>query len=291
MFRRSGQLLRIRLAGGGPAEDDQLRLGLAWILLTRGERAQSPALLEEAVTEASQVPRILTRRRDQDPEQIMLDALRCRGTAYYKLAEHERNPGERTRLAALAGHDQRKQRRIPRRRLPVDPVGALSRGRAGHWAPSSYANDGSRIHHCPVDPPQQEPDGVDDRDGRIADTVVLGHRASDRTAASAADAQTRRTGGTDQAAAGGAASDEPKRGFAESPSSPPPPARTSSTPSTSATFSEPPADHPAALPRPPTACRSPTVPMPAAHHRLRTEGPEQSDYGPRQRWPTRAARH
>ena len=43
------QVLRTRLAGGGPAKDDHLRLGLAWILLTRGERAQSPALLEEAI--------------------------------------------------------------------------------------------------------------------------------------------------------------------------------------------------------------------------------------------------
>ena len=113
------QLLRTRLAEGGPAKDDQLRLGLAWILLTRGERAQSPALLEKAVTEASKVlehpdPPSAT----VDPEQIMRDALKCRGTAYYKLAEHERNPGERIRLAALARQDQGKQRRIAKEKAP-----------------------------------------------------------------------------------------------------------------------------------------------------------------------------
>jgi tetratricopeptide (TPR) repeat protein len=113
------QLLRTRLAGGGPAKDDHLRLGLAWILLTRGERAQSPALLEEAATQASQVlahPDLAS--ATANPEQIKLDALKCRGTAYYKLAEHERNPGERARLAALARHDQRKQRRNPKEKAP-----------------------------------------------------------------------------------------------------------------------------------------------------------------------------
>ena len=118
------QVLRTRLAGGGPAKDDHLRLGLAWILLTRGERAQSPALLEEAVTQASQVLAHPDRASATgNPAQIRLDALKCRGTAYYKLAEHERNPRERARLAALARHDQRKQQRILKEKAP----------RGSHW--------------------------------------------------------------------------------------------------------------------------------------------------------------
>lgn len=113
------QLLRTRLAGGGLAKDDHLRLGLAWILLTRGERAQSPALLHEAAKQASQVLEHPDRASaTADPEKIQLDALKCRGTAYYKLAEHERNPGERARLVALARFDQRKRQRIFKEKAP-----------------------------------------------------------------------------------------------------------------------------------------------------------------------------
>ena len=42
------RLLRNRLTGRNTACYDLLRLGLAWILLSRGDRAQSPAILEEA---------------------------------------------------------------------------------------------------------------------------------------------------------------------------------------------------------------------------------------------------
>jgi hypothetical protein len=69
------QLLRTRLAGGGLAKDDHLRLGLAWILLARGERAQSSALLQEAATQAGQVlehPDLAS--ATANPKQIQLDA-------------------------------------------------------------------------------------------------------------------------------------------------------------------------------------------------------------------------
>jgi tetratricopeptide (TPR) repeat protein len=113
------RLLRNRLTGRNTACDDLLRLGLAWILLSRGDRAQSPAILEEAAAQATQVimhpdPRSATVR----PEKIKKDALKCRGTVYYKLAEHERRPSERIRLAALARHDQGEQSRVAREKLP-----------------------------------------------------------------------------------------------------------------------------------------------------------------------------
>jgi tetratricopeptide (TPR) repeat protein len=113
------QLLRNRLIGRNTAYDDLLRLGLAWILLSRGDRAQSPAMLQEAAAQATQVimypdPRSATVR----PEKIKEDALRCRGTVYYKLAEHERRPSERIRLAALARHDQGLQSRVAHEKAP-----------------------------------------------------------------------------------------------------------------------------------------------------------------------------
>jgi len=113
------RLLRSRLADRNTAGDDLLRLGLAWILLSRGDRAQSPAMLEEAAAQATQVivhpdPRSATIR----PEKIREDALRCRGTVYYKLAEHERRPSERIRLAALARHDQGQQSRVAQEKIP-----------------------------------------------------------------------------------------------------------------------------------------------------------------------------
>jgi tetratricopeptide (TPR) repeat protein len=113
------RLLRNRLVGRNTANDDLLRLGLAWILLSRGDRAQSPAVLQEAAAEATQVivcpdPKSATVR----PEKIREDALKCRGTAYYKLAEHERRPGERIRFAALARHDQGEQSRVAKEKIP-----------------------------------------------------------------------------------------------------------------------------------------------------------------------------
>ena len=113
------RLLRNRLVGRNTASDDLLRLGLAWILLSRGDRAQSPAMLQEAAAEATQVivhpdPGSATVR----PEKIKQDALKCRGTAYYKLAEHERRPGERIRFAALARHDQGEQSRTAKEKVP-----------------------------------------------------------------------------------------------------------------------------------------------------------------------------
>jgi tetratricopeptide (TPR) repeat protein len=111
------RVLRTRLTGRDSANDDQLRLGLAWILLSRGERAQAPGPLEDAIAEANKVlshldPASATAR----PEQVRREALKCRGTAYLKLAEHERNPGERIRLAALARRDQGKYRRTTHER-------------------------------------------------------------------------------------------------------------------------------------------------------------------------------
>jgi tetratricopeptide (TPR) repeat protein len=113
------RLLRNRLVGRNTACDDLLRLGLAWILLSRGDRAQSPATLEEAAAQATQVlmhpdPRSTTIR----PEKIKEDALKCRGTVYYKLAEHERRPSERIRLAALARQDQGEQSRVAQEKIP-----------------------------------------------------------------------------------------------------------------------------------------------------------------------------
>jgi hypothetical protein len=52
------------------------------------------------------------------PEKIKEDALKCRGTVYYKLAEHERRPSERIRLAALARHDQGEWSRVAHEKLP-----------------------------------------------------------------------------------------------------------------------------------------------------------------------------
>jgi tetratricopeptide (TPR) repeat protein len=113
------RLLRNRLTGRNTACDDLLRLGLAWILLSRGDRAHSPAILEEAAAQATQVimypdPRSATVR----PEKIKEDALKCRGTVYYKLAEHERRPSERIRLAALARHDHGERSRVAPEKLP-----------------------------------------------------------------------------------------------------------------------------------------------------------------------------
>jgi tetratricopeptide (TPR) repeat protein len=113
------RLLRNRLVGRNTANDDLLRLGLAWILLSRGDRAQSPAVLQEAAAEATQViaypdPVSATVR----PEKIKKDALKCRGTVYYKLAEHERRPSERIRFAALARHDQGEQSRMAKEKIP-----------------------------------------------------------------------------------------------------------------------------------------------------------------------------
>jgi tetratricopeptide (TPR) repeat protein len=113
------RVLRTRLSGRGSTQEDQLRLGLAWILLSRGERAQAPGHLEDAIV---QVNRVLSHPDPPsaavDPEQIKLEALKCRGTAYLKLAEHERNPSERIRLAALARRDQGKYRRTSSDRVP-----------------------------------------------------------------------------------------------------------------------------------------------------------------------------
>lgn len=113
------RLLRDRLVGRNTSSDDLLRLGRAWILLSRGDRAQSPAMLQEAVAEATQVlvhpdPRSAT----VHPETVAQDALKCRGTAYYKLAEHERRPGERSRLAYLARRDQGDQARVAKEKAP-----------------------------------------------------------------------------------------------------------------------------------------------------------------------------
>jgi tetratricopeptide (TPR) repeat protein len=113
------QILRTRLLGRDSANDDQLRLGLAWILLSRGERAQASGPIEEAIAE---VNRVLARPdpapATEEPDKINQDALKCRGTAYLKLAEHERNPSERIRLAALARRDQGKYRRNAKEQAP-----------------------------------------------------------------------------------------------------------------------------------------------------------------------------
>jgi len=113
------KVLRTRLSGRGPAKEDQLRLGLAWILLSRGERAQAPGHIEDAI---AQVNRVLSHPDRPsvavDPKRIKLEALKCRGTGYLKLAEHERNPSERIRLAALARRDQGKYRRTSNDPVP-----------------------------------------------------------------------------------------------------------------------------------------------------------------------------
>jgi tetratricopeptide (TPR) repeat protein len=101
-------LLRDRLNARNMASDDQLRLGLAWILLSRGDKDRSPALLQDAAAEATRViehpdPRPV----GGHPEKIRDEALKCRGTAYYKLAEHARNPRDKSYYAAAARHDQR----------------------------------------------------------------------------------------------------------------------------------------------------------------------------------------
>jgi tetratricopeptide (TPR) repeat protein len=114
------QVLRTRLSGRNPANDDRLRLGLAWILLSRGEHAQASGPLEDAIAE---VNRVLSRPdpapATEEPEKIKQEALKCRGTAYLKLAEHERNPSERIRLAALARRDQGKLRRTGSEQAPA----------------------------------------------------------------------------------------------------------------------------------------------------------------------------
>jgi tetratricopeptide (TPR) repeat protein len=112
------RLLRSWLDGRDTARDDLLRLGLAWILLSRGDRGQSPALLQEAVAQATQV----IVRPDQGsaavrPQKIKDEALKCRGTAYYKLAENERNPRDRILFARLARHDQG-ERNIAKGKVP-----------------------------------------------------------------------------------------------------------------------------------------------------------------------------
>jgi tetratricopeptide (TPR) repeat protein len=101
-----------RLRTQPDAAQNQLRLGLAWILLARGDRSNTPALVEEAAKQATYV---LQTGGDAmpagvDPTAIQEGALSCRGTAYYKLAERERNPGERLRLADLARKDQHQRR-------------------------------------------------------------------------------------------------------------------------------------------------------------------------------------
>jgi tetratricopeptide (TPR) repeat protein len=113
------QQLRSRLEGRDATKDDQLRLGLAWILLSRGERARSPALLGEVINEVNKVlAKVDPPSATASPAQIKRDALKCRGTAYYKLAEHERNPADRIRLAALARSDQGNLERIGKRKAP-----------------------------------------------------------------------------------------------------------------------------------------------------------------------------
>jgi tetratricopeptide (TPR) repeat protein len=113
------RILSNRLTGRDSANDDQLRLGLAWILLSRGERAQAPGPFEDAITEVSKVLSHLDpASAATEPDQIKREALKCRGTAYLKLAEHERNPGERVRLAALARRDQGQYRKSPHVHVP-----------------------------------------------------------------------------------------------------------------------------------------------------------------------------
>ena len=114
------RVLRARLTGRDSANDDQLRLGLAWILLSRGERAQAPGPLEDAIAQVNKVLAHLDpASATAEPEQIRQEALKCRGTAYLKLAEHERNPAERARLAAMARRDQGKYRETVSGKVPL----------------------------------------------------------------------------------------------------------------------------------------------------------------------------
>ena len=114
------RVLRTRLSGRDSANDDQLRLGLAWILLARGERAQVPGPLEDAIAQVNKVLADLDpASATAEPKQIRQEALKCRGTAYLKLAEHERNPGERARLAAMARRDQGKYRKTVSGKVPL----------------------------------------------------------------------------------------------------------------------------------------------------------------------------
>jgi tetratricopeptide (TPR) repeat protein len=114
------RVLRTRLSGRDSANDDQLRLGLAWILLSRGERAQAPGPLEDAIAQVNKVLADLDpASATAEPKQIRQEALKCRGTAYLKLAEHERNPGERARLAAMARRDQGKYRESVSGKVPL----------------------------------------------------------------------------------------------------------------------------------------------------------------------------
>jgi tetratricopeptide (TPR) repeat protein len=106
------QILRSRLRGRPATADDRLRVGLGWILLARGDRTDAHGLFEEA---AKQADLVLANpdpaSPDVDPTAIRNEAMSCRGTAYYKLAEREHNPSERIRLAALARRDQQQARR------------------------------------------------------------------------------------------------------------------------------------------------------------------------------------
>jgi hypothetical protein len=78
-----------------------------------------PSLLEDAINQVNHVlSHIDPASALTDPGQIRREALQCRGTAYFKLAEYERNPGERTRLAALARRDQGRYRRTSNEPVP-----------------------------------------------------------------------------------------------------------------------------------------------------------------------------
>ncbi len=73
---------------------------------------------------------------------------------------------------------------------------------------------GARVHDRALVPPQREPGGLDDHDGRVADASAPGHRPADRAAAASADPQARGAGGADQGEPGGTAANEPQRGAA-----------------------------------------------------------------------------
>ena len=103
------QILRQRLLGQPRDTQNQLRLGLAWILLARGDRTNTPALIEDAAKQATLVLQDGSNpdARGAEPATIQEGAIACRGTAYLKLAERERNPRERIRFAELARKDQK----------------------------------------------------------------------------------------------------------------------------------------------------------------------------------------
>jgi tetratricopeptide (TPR) repeat protein len=101
------RLLRDRLSTRDTAGDDLLRLGLAWILLSRGDKDRSPSRLQEAIAEATRVIEHPDQQSSAvNPRKVKEEALKCRGTAYYKLAEHELNPRDRILFARLARYDQ-----------------------------------------------------------------------------------------------------------------------------------------------------------------------------------------